>query len=257
MGEHRLLTAEREERIIQLLQQAKVLSVAQLSDALDVSEATVRRDLQTMSDRRLLKRIRGGATLVSFGAGEPLFQDKESLNTDRKQRIAEAALGLIDDHDRIYLDGGSTVLMLARMLDARSDLTIVTNSLMAAASLMTSPHRLVLVGGEFRALSRTLIGPLTASVIQTIHVDKAFMGTIGFTVEGGMTTTDPQEAFTKDQIMRRADQVVLLADSTKIGLTSFARSGSIEDLNVLVTDALDADARTRLEEHGVHLIVTG
>ena len=97
------------------------------------------------------------------------------------------------------------MLSLARLLDRRRDLTVVTNSLMAAATLMTLPHRLILVGGEFRPISRTLVGPLTASVIQSVHVNKAFMGTIGFTFRDGMTTTDPQEAFTKEQISPARD----------------------------------------------------
>ncbi len=250
-----MLTAEREELILQLLRRSTVMSVSDLCEALGVSEATIRRDLQSLDERKLLRRVRGGATLKSMESVEPLFQDKESRQTEVKQRIAAKALEFIQDHDRIYLDGGSTVLMLARLLDQRKGLTIVTNSLMAAASLMTAPHRLVLVGGEFRAISRTLVGPLTASVIQSIYVDKAFMGTIGFTTDDGMTTTDANEAFTKEQIMRRANQVFLLADSNKLGVPSFARSGTASDVNVLITDAIDQVMRVDLEKRGLEIII--
>jgi DeoR/GlpR family transcriptional regulator of sugar metabolism len=207
-----------------------------------------------MHERKLLERVRGGATLTAVNRVEPLFSDKEGTQTAEKQRIAEAAVALVEDHDIIYLDGGSTVLTFGRMLDRRSQLTIVTNSLMAAAALMNSPHRLILVGGEFRALSRTLVGPLTAPVIQALNVDKAFMGTIGFTVPEGMTTTDPNEAFTKEQIMQRAGQVILLADHSKFGIPSFARSGSPERIDILVTDRIDDEFRTELEGAGVRVI---
>ena len=255
MTEHRMLTAEREQRILELLRASTVMSVGDLGTELTVSEATIRRDLQAMHERGLLQRVRGGATLHSSTRVEPMFQDKETLNEEAKQRIAAAAAALISDHDKIYLDGGSTVLMLAQMLDARQDLTIVTNSLMAAAALMTARHRLILVGGEFRPLSRTLVGPLTASVTQSIHVDKAFMGTVGFSLEDGMTTTDPAEAFTKARIMERANQVILLADGSKLGMPSFARSGTVADVDVLVTDAADPRFRSELEALGIEVVI--
>ena len=255
MSNHRFLTEEREAQILSQLRQAGTRSVQELCRELGVSEATVRRDLQSMDERGLLRRIRGGATQVKTQRIEPLFTDKETQNSEAKENIAGAAFGLIKDYDTIYLDGGSTVLGLARHLEKRQHLTIVTNSIMAAASLMNTRHRLVLVGGEFRAISRTLVGPLTAEIIQALNIDKAFMGTIGFTLTDGMTTTDPNEAYTKDQIMKRSNQVILLADSSKLGASSFARSGDIHSVDTLITDAIPDDFKTALEEQGVTVLV--
>jgi DeoR/GlpR family transcriptional regulator of sugar metabolism len=249
-----MLTHEREQRILELLQRSQVLTVSALSRELDVSEATVRRDLQAMHERGLLQRVRGGATLHPRNRAEPLFSDKESQQSEEKSRIAAAARELVEDHDTIYLDGGSTVLMFARLLEDVSDLTIVTNSLMAAMNLMGTRHRLILVGGEFRGLSRTIVGPLTEHIIERVTVDKAFMGTIGFTLAEGMTTTDIGEAFTKEQIMGRAGQVILLADHTKLGVPSFARSGKAEDVDILVTDSIDDEFRKDLEALAVRVI---
>ena len=235
-----------------------MVSVGEIARELDVSEATARRCLQSMDERNLLRRVHGGATLPSFGPrAEPVFQDKEAQHREAKEAIADAAVGLLSDHQCIYLDGGSTVLLLARRLHRFEDLTVVTNSLMAAAELMTTCHRLILVGGEFRALSRTLVGSLTASVIESIHVDTAFMGTIGFTVTDGMSTTNPAEAYTKAQIMRRADRVVLLADSSKLGHSSFARSGGTEDVHTLVSEQIPDGMAERLRERGVRVVVAG
>jgi DeoR/GlpR family transcriptional regulator of sugar metabolism len=252
--EHRPTTAEREKRILELLRDSTVVSVADLERDLEVSAATIRRDLGSMHERKLLERVRGGATLGSFFRVEPRFQDKQTKHAASKRRIAELAFGLVDDHDRIYLDGGSTVLMLARLLAERRELTIVTNSLVAAEPLIHTGHRLILVGGEFRPLSRTLVGPLTRSVIESIHVDKAFMGTIGFTVEDGMTTTDPNEAFTKERVMRKANQVILLADSSKLGVPSFARSGTVADIDILVTEAITPAMSAELEAIGIQVL---
>jgi DeoR/GlpR family transcriptional regulator of sugar metabolism len=252
MSEHRLLTAERERLILQLLKGQKVVSVAELSRELGVSEATVRRDLRDMDARGLLRRVRGGATLIEDSRVEPLFSDKEGKQTAEKERIARLALGLIEDHDSIYLDGGSTVLALARLLDQRSGLTIVTNSLTAASELMESKHRLILVGGEFRAISRTLVGPLSRHIVRSLNVNKAFMGTIGFVAADGLTTTDPGEAFTKTEVMKRSEKVILLADHTKLGKRSLARSEGA--IHTLITDQIDPELHARLRELDIEVI---
>lgn len=231
----KLLSTERENLILKALGDGG-RAIAELSAELGVSEATVRRDLRALEDQGKVRRVHGGAIRTKFPRTEPLFTQKASLNAGEKRRIAELALTLIEDGDTIYLDGGSTVLGLAPLLEAKNDLTVVTNSLMAAAELMESDHHLILVGGEFRPLSRTLVGPLTAKVIDALHVDKAFMGSIGFTVSEGMSTTDPNEAYTKELIMRRARRVALLIDSSKIGTPSLAVSGSPGDVDVVVTD---------------------
>lgn len=258
MSESRLAqTAHRERRILELLQESPALSVAELSEELAVSETTVRRCLHAMDERGLIRRVHGGASLPTFEPSpEPVFQDKENRNREAKERIAEFATRMIKDGQRIYLDGGSTLLMLARRLHTFQDLTVVTNSLMAAAELMNTSHRLILAGGEFRGLSRTLVGPLSGAVIDGLHFDTAFMGTIGFTVEDGMSTTNIGEAYTKEQAMRRADQVVLLADGSKLGHHSFASSGRTEDIGALITDRAPAGMSEALRQRGVHLIET-
>ena len=253
-GEHRMLTAEREQRILQLLKANDVMTVLAISERLGASEATVRRDLQSMHERGLLERIHGGARYKSDRVSEPLFKDKESLNAEAKSAIAAAAVELIKDNDTIFIDGGSTLLKLVQKLDERKNLTVVTNSIMAAALLMESGHKLILTGGEFRAISRTLVGPLSAGVLNEIAVDVAFMGTLGFTVEDGMSTTDVNEAFTKKHAMKRAKKVVLLADRTKLGRNSFAKCAS-DRIDVLVTDGIDDDMRRKLEDNNINVIV--
>lgn len=251
----RQLTTEREQQILEMLSGVEALSVSELAKGLGVSEATIRRDLSSMSGRGLLNRYHGGATLSSTKVSEQMFSDKENLLSDEKRRIAQAALGLIEDRDKIYLDGGSTTLYLAKLLERKRDLTVVTNSLMAASILMESRHRMILVGGEFRALSRTLVGPLTASILENISVDKAFMGTMGLTLTEGLSTSDAGEAFTKRLVMKRAGQVILLVDHSKLGTNSFINTGSAGDVDTLVTDAVSENFRKRLEELGTKVII--
>lgn len=256
MAVRRLLTPDREQRILASLGD-RACSVAELSRALRVSPATVRRDLDALAGRGQVRRVHGGAVRVRPLPDEPVFTEKASLRTAEKERIAALALRLIEDGATIYLDGGSTVLALARRLGEKRDLTIITNSLMAAAELMESGqgHRLILLGGEFRALSRTLVGPLTLPVLERLHPDQAFMGTIGFTLADGISTTDANEAFTKEQVLRRARQVILLADSGKLEHPSLVTSGTIADIDLLVTDAAPPPALARqLRKQGLKLV---
>lgn len=232
----KLLSPERENMILQALGEG-IQTITELSYKLQVSEATVRRDLQSLELQGKAHRVHGGAVRTKFPRIEPLFNEKAALHATEKQSIVAKALEFIDDDDTIYLDGGSTVLGLAKALQNKNNLTIITNSLVAAAELMDSGHQLIMVGGEFRPLSKTVVGPLTARLIEPLSIGKAFLGTIGFSVKDGISTTAPNEAFTKELVMRKAAKVIVMADSSKIGAPSLVTSGSLEDIDVLITDA--------------------
>lgn len=251
----KLLSPEREALILDALGNG-VRTIAELAAVLAVSEATVRRDLRTLEQRGALRRVHGGAVKIDEREKrEPLFHEKASLRAEEKERIAASALELIEDGDSIYLDGGSTVLALARKLGARRELTVVTNSLMAAAELMESGHRLILLGGEFRPLSRTLVGTLTSPIGEALHIGKAFFGTIGLTASG-VSTTDPGEAYTKKLILGRAERAILLADSGKFGRASLIEAGKLGDFDTVVTDSgLFPEFQKMLKKHKIELIL--
>jgi DeoR/GlpR family transcriptional regulator of sugar metabolism len=224
------------ERIRRILGNRRVVRVDELCSELGVSAATVRRDLVELDQRGHLHRVHGGAVCVERRLEEPLFEDKAALAAAEKQRIADAALAFIKPNDSVFLDGGSTVLALARLLTDMGQLTVVTNSLRVALTLSAAGPRLILVGGEFRTLSQTFVGSLTQPLLSQLRMDTAFMGTIGLSGEEGLTTTDPREAQTKEIVMAHSRRVVLLADSSKIGKVSFVRFGSLADVDVLITD---------------------
>jgi len=254
----RNLVPERQRHLVDIVNDRGFVRVDELCRLLDVSPATVRRDLEALEERRELRRVHGGAMSVRSRIIEPQFDDKTALASDEKRAIAERAAALVDAGDSIYLDGGSTVLELARQVRDRADITVVTNSLRAAAELSQGEPRLILIGGRLRRRSQTMVGALTREVIDEIHLDKAFMGTMGLTVEEGMTTTDADEAFTKKLVMQHADKVYLLVDSTKLGKVAFARAGDAAEVNVLITDAQISPAFAgELHEKGVEVIVAG
>lgn len=257
VADHKALAPQRWDSLRALIRNSGVIRVEDLRRRLNVSLATVRRDLDQLEQSGAIRRVHGGAVSVESRLEEPLFDDKTSIAAREKLRIAEAALKFVAPGDTIYLDGGSTVLELARLLRERTNVTVVTNSLRAAHELAGRGPRLILIGGELRRLSQTMVGPLTRCILQELHVDRAFMGTIGLALEEGLTTTDPSEAYTKELVMGQAGQVILLADSGKAGKVSFARAGQLEKVHVVVTDrALDKNFARELAKKGIKVVRT-
>ena len=249
------LAPQRWDHLRALIRDSGVIRIEDLCRRLKVSPATVRRDLDQLERGGAIRRVHGGAVSVESRLDEPVFADQRSLAAREKRRIAEAALKFVEPGDTIYLDGGSTVLELARLLRDRTSLTVVTNSLYAAHELAGRGPRLIVIGGELRRLSQTMVGPLTRHVLHELHLDRAFMGTIGFALNEGLTTTDPSEAFTKSLVMGQARQVIVLADSSKAGKVSFAKAGRWEDVHVLISDKqLDKSLAKELAGKGIKLV---
>lgn len=252
----RELPSQRLDRLRALLRENETVRTETLCSALSISPATARRDLEALEQSGEVRRVHGGAVWVKPQYREPLFDDKASQAQNEKKRIAREAAAYIAERDTIYLDGGSTVLELAGLLHHREDVTVVTNSLRAAWELGASGPRVILIGGELRRLSQTMVGPLTRLMMDELHLDKAFMGTLGFTLDQGMTTTDPGEAYTKELVIQRSREVVLLADSTKLGRDVFASAGGTESVDVLITDkGIHGEMRAELSDRGIRVVM--
>ena len=254
-GNQKELAPRRLDNLRELIRGKGVIRVEEICSRLRVSPATVRRDLDQLEEAGTIRRVHGGAVSIESRLEEPLFDDKASLAAREKRHIARAALQFVEPGDTIYLDGGSTVLELARLLHDRTNLTVVTNSLRAAHELAGRGPRLIFIGGELRRLSQTMVGPLTHCILQELHMDRAFMGTIGLALKEGLTTTDPGEAYTKELVMSQSRQVILLADSGKVGKVSFASAGHLEKVHIFVTDqTLDRHFAKELVKQGIKVI---
>jgi DeoR/GlpR family transcriptional regulator of sugar metabolism len=249
------LAARRRQRLGLIVDSRRAARLEELSAALGVSQATVRRDLDTLAATGRLRRVHGGAVAIDERLDEPHFDAKAATAADEKLRIAARAVELLAPDDTVYLDSGSTVLAVARLLHGWARLTVVTNSLPAANELAGRGPRLIVIGGELRATSRALVGSLTRLLLETLHMDRALMGTFALSLDDGMTTTDPSEAYTKQLVMSHAREVILLADSRKMGTRTFVGAGAIDEIDVLVTDTgLDERMARTLKRRGIRVI---
>jgi DeoR/GlpR family transcriptional regulator of sugar metabolism len=247
---------ERRERVKQIVRSRRAVRVEDLREALGVSTATIRRDLHELEEEGELRRVHGGAISVDTSPIEARFEAKAATHPEAKRRIAQRAAAMVEADAKIYVDAGSTCLELAKLLAHRTDITVVTNSLPAINELAGQGPRLIVIGGELRPLSQALVGPLSTRILDELYLDRAFVGTFSLSLEAGLTTTDPAEAFTKEHVLGRTREAVLLVDGSKIGTRSFAHAGRLEQLDVVITDAqLDEEASRTFEHAGVRVLV--
>ncbi|WP_042261607.1 DeoR/GlpR family DNA-binding transcription regulator [Paraburkholderia heleia] len=211
-------TTERHQAILEFVR-TRDASVEELCAALEVSEATVRRDLTVLAKQRRLVRTYGGATaLVGVHEPEASLEERKSAHSEQKEAIAQAAAAHVRNGDTVLLDGGTTCAALARRLSTREDLHVVTNNLLAVTALANAPGvRLTLIGGELRSSSMSTLGPLAELMLGRLTVDVAFLGADGVVAGFGLCEASAQQAWLKECIVARAAEVIVLADSDKLG----------------------------------------
>ena len=249
---HPALAPERRDRIRNLVREGGVARVEDLRKNLKVSVATIRRDLEILEEEGKVKRVHGGAVSMESRLEESVFDDKTNQASKQKKKIAEDALKLVGHEESVFLDGGSTTLFLARLLKQRTDITVVTNSLRAMEELADSGPRVIFIGGEFRRISQTMVGPLSSAVLEQIRVDKAFMGTMGFCLKMELPPQIPNEAYVKRVVAEHAGQVILMADSTKAEKVSFARVSDWDQVDILISDkAIPPNFTKTLRKRGI------
>jgi DeoR family transcriptional regulator of aga operon len=243
--------SERLSRIVEHLSANGSVGVGELADELGVSAATVRRDLGMLQEQRLLARTHGGAVAHSVLFELPL-RYRSARRQGEKARIAAAAAERVPDGLAIGMTGGTTTTEAARALSDRRRLTVVTNSLNIAAELAVRPNlKLVVTGGVARPESYELVGPLAEASLSALYLDIVFVGVDGIEVSAGLTTHHEVEAHTNRALIGRARQVIVLADSSKIGQVAFARICDLTAVDEVITDAgADPQAVTALREAG-------
>jgi DeoR/GlpR family transcriptional regulator of sugar metabolism len=229
---------ERRQQILHLLREHLGIRVADMAQRLGVSEGTIRNDLTALEEEGLLTRVRGGAVpREEYQFLNRSFAERAQVNADAKQRIARYAAGLVESGDSILLDASTTVFAMVPFVRERRSLTVVTNGIEVGLALAQDPsYTVILVGGTIRADGTSVVGDLGEKLLKDLHIKTAFVSCSGFSVDAGLTEVDLQEVQIKKRMIRSAERVVALVDSTKLGrvdLTSFA---SLEQVSLIITD---------------------
>ncbi|GEO94867.1 DeoR/GlpR family DNA-binding transcription regulator [Kocuria turfanensis] len=244
------LPTERRRAILEMVRGSGAVRVIEAAHLLGVSDMTVRRDLDLLAREGAVRKVHGGATLPADSTAlEPGFSSKEGLQTSAKDAIAHEAAAMLFPGCSVALNSGTTTYALARRLVHVNDLTVVTNSPRIAALLYDAPseNQTVVTLGGVRTPSDALVGPLAEAGLRTLHVDLCFMGVHGMSERAGLTTPNMMEAEINRLFLEHCDRSVVVADSTKWGLTGLHHIADLSDVDTVVTDAgLTPAARSAL-----------
>ncbi|MCW4386397.1 DeoR/GlpR family DNA-binding transcription regulator [Salinibacterium sp. SYSU T00001] len=238
---------ERQQHIEELLGRAGRVAVIDLANDLKVSSETVRRDLDQLESRGVLRRVHGGAVAASrVGRAEESVAQRRDRNAAAKERIARAAMALVPPgfSGAIALDAGTTTGRLAEKLaqwqpeKAGTRLVVITTSIHIAAALAESPHLDVhTIGGRMRGITGAAVGASALAQLAAWRPDISFIGANGLHDGFGLSTPDSDEAAIKSALTRQARRAVALVDETKLGVESLVNFASLDELDTVITDA--------------------
>lgn len=235
---------KRRQAILELLKEQGELSVDDLAARLAVSANTIRNDLNALADENLLRRIRGGAVAVDGrDRYSSAFAERCQKNQAAKEEMGRWAANLVQDGDALVLDASSTVYHLVTFLEARKDLTVVTNGVPAALLLARNPsNKVILAANTVRPDGHTVVGSLQPDLLNHFFASKCFITCSGLSPEQGLTEVDVDEAPLKAQMIKLARQVIALVDHSKFGLIDTYRFAELNQIDHLVTDELVGDS---------------
>jgi DeoR family transcriptional regulator of aga operon len=258
-------TDKRAKEILRLLLRSGKTSVDDLTAALSASPASIRRDLARLEERGLVHRTHGGVVLANAGETiyEPFrldasFRVREDRFAAEKQRIARAAAALVQENETIGFAAGTTTTQVARQLLHHKGLHIITNAMNIGMELSSNPRlQITLTGGYMRwAGAFSLIGPTAIESLAVVVMDRVFLSVTGMDAQYGATIIQPDEASVFRAMVRHARQIVVVADSSKVGLVSPAVICPPQDIHLLITDdGISEEAASAFAASGIRVLI--
>lgn len=242
-----------------LAQEDRRATVTQISEHLEVTTETVRRDLDTLERRGLLRRVRGGAQLLDAVPFEVALAARHAEQHEDKRRIAARLAEELPHDGVLVLDSGSLTLFAAQAVPRDAVLTVVTNNLPAARHLADHPGvQVITLPGMVRGLTSAAVDAWTSRRLQSLTVDVAVVGVNGMTAAQGLTTTNPEEASAKRAMLLSARRRIVPVISGKLGRNSFCSFAAVSELDLVLTDAAAPDPIiAELSAAGPEVVVVG
>lgn len=244
---------KRHQTILKKIEEEKYVAVADLCLELEVSAVTIRKDLKFLEEKGLLHRTHGGASIENPYINDRPVNEKEKIRVQEKSNIAVEAAKKINEHDSILIASGTTVQALARAIDTKEKLTVITSSLNVTLELIRFKHIDVLqLGGYVRHSSSSVVGNQAVGILENVSCSKLFLGVDGIDLEYGLSTTHLEEAQLNQKMIKAAERTIVLADSSKFGKKSFGRICSLDDIDEIITDSgISKGIVPLLEEKGI------
>jgi len=256
-----LPAAARRQQILALIERRGFAKVSYLASYFGISDVTARADLEALAETNAIQRVHGGAI---SGLGTPTLERSFDVAAkeaaDEKLRIGAAAAALVESHQVVILDVGTTTTAIARALGRREDIedvTVVTNALNIAVELEGAFPRITVVvtGGTLRPAQHSLVDPMAGTLLARVRADIAFIGCNGVSVEAGVSNLNFPEADMKRRMLATSARRVLVADSTKVGLARSSRVGPLTDIDLLITGTeSDGEQLTLIREAGLEVL---
>ncbi len=248
---------ERHQLILNKLKETGFVNVTELSKEFDVSAVTIRKDLKLLEELNLLYKSHGSATMHNPYVADRNVNEKEKIMTDQKRLIAIKAASMVNNFENIILASGTTINELARQLKLVQNVTVISASLIASQVLTSySGVEVIQLGGVVRRSSSSVVGPMAEKMLEGYSVNKLFLGVDGIDPEYGLTTTNALEASLNKYMIECAQQIIVLADSSKLNRKGFGKICPTERVDIIITDAeADVAIVKILEDKGVEVIL--
>lgn len=254
-----LSIAERHKYILDTLNKRGFVRITDVANELGVTKVTIRKDVKILEGKGLLYKVHGSARPTNPHVADLDVHVKDTINREAKRAIARRAVALLDDNDSVIVASGSTIYAFAEEIRSRSwhHLNIVTPFLRLGVLLNEVENvDVVQLGGTVHRKSLSVWGEEAIRALDDCICSKVFFGVDGIDLEHGITTSTIEEAKLTRRMMEAASQTIVLADSSKFGQRGFGRIGSLEEIDVIVTEAeVSEQMASALEEAGVDLIV--
>ena len=228
-------------KILEILAAEDNISVAELSKILAVSEVTIRADLTVLAEEGKVQRVHGGAQLLEERVRqEHSFQIRRNQNSDSKMRIGKYTAQFVHSFDSVLLDSSTTVMAMAKALRDKSDLretTVIPTGVWTAIELMSCANLNVLMpSGYLRSMSGSITGLPTSEFFENLNIQKAFLGAWGVSIEHGLTDSHLLEIELKKMIIKKAREVIILADGSKFSQNGLAAYSDLKNVSKIITD---------------------
>lgn len=246
---------QRRQNILTQLHEQGDIEIEVLAKELNVSNMTIRRDLTLLEHQNQVIRTFGGAIPVGKIVNDASFSTKENKFINEKKAIAKKALENIKDHSTILLDSGTTTLEIAKLLDKKEQLTVITNDIKIATVLMDTSVQVIIVGGVLQNSTGTILGALTEQQLKQFHVDIAFLGAHAIDIKAGITVPSLEKAVLKRLMIQATEKTIVVLDSSKFNTKSLMEVCKLsKDFQIITNKAEDLDYKMYEEKVNIEFV---